>query len=365
MRSLDRLLLDAGGVLPLRPTLVRRFYRDAGRLGVRTMARDGAWRPERWIASTVAAANPRHIPGEGLSEIRIPGRVTLRAAIARRPDELVGAGQRTFDVLVKILDPLLPIVFHFHATDAQVRRMPRRFPGHRFGKDEAYYFLDAPKATCPYTHAGLARGVKPRDLERALASGSDAALELSPSFLQRVGEGFFVPAGVPHRPGTALTLEIQQPSNVYTLLETHANGRRLSARQAYPGFASLGGALALVDFPTSTRADFVERHHLAPEIVRRERGIEEAWIFPPRVTRKFSGKRVRVAPGRAIEIVESTPYALFVWRGQGMLGRVPVAARPGRDEFFVGAAVATRPHRLRATGRDTLEAFLLFPPALG
>jgi hypothetical protein len=362
MRGLDRWLRETGGILPLRPTLVRRFYASAGRLGVRPRERDGASRPERWIASTVLATNPRPIAGEGLSEVRARERITLLDALAARPDALLGDGRRSFDVLVKILDPREPIVFHFHATDAQVRRSPRRFAGHRFGKDEAYYFLDAPKASCPYVHAGLRPGVTRRDLERAIEAGGDAALELSPCVHQRAGEGFFVPAGVPHRPGTALTLEVQQPSDVYTLLETHASGRRLSPAQAHPGFATLREALALVDVEASTRADFVERHRLAPEIVRRERGVEEAWIFPPRVTRKFSGKRVRVAPGRAIELRERSPYALLVWRGEGALEQLPIAATPDRDEFFVGAAVATRPHVLRASRRSPLEAFLLLPP---
>jgi hypothetical protein len=355
-------------ILRLRPTSVRRFYRDAGRLGVRSRvaAPRGVFRPERWIASTVLATNPDPIPSEGLSEVAdTRRRLTLKDAIAERPDELLGDGRREFAVLAKILDAREPIVFHFHATDEQVRRMPRRFPGNRFGKDEAYYFLDGDKATCPYTHAGLWPGVDRRTLERALERGREAALELSPAFLQRIGEGFFTPAGVPHRPGTALTLEIQQPSDVYTLLETRSSGRVLPPEQVHPGFRSMHEALGLIDFARSTERDFVERHRLVPRVIRDERGCEEAWIFPPRVCRKFAGKRIRVAAGRTLECREAGPYALLVWRGEGTLDDVPLAARPGRDEFFVGAAVATRAHRFRASRDAALEAFLLGPAPAG
>ena len=83
-------------------------------------------------------------------------------------------------MLVKILDPGQPIPFHLHATDAQVKRSPRRFHGHRFGKDEAYYFLDAPKGPQPYTHVGLYGGVTRAQLSQALRHGPERALELSP-----------------------------------------------------------------------------------------------------------------------------------------------------------------------------------------
>jgi len=64
------------------------------------------------------------------------------------------------------------------------------------GTEAVNYHLDRPKGRCPYTHAGLYPGTTLRDLRRAIARGSDAVLELSPAFLQRAGEGFFVPAGV-------------------------------------------------------------------------------------------------------------------------------------------------------------------------
>ena len=359
-RSDDNGLLDRivdGGLLFFTPTYVRRIYAGGGRLGLRRL-----W-PERWIASTVPALNPHPRPAEGESHLATPGhaRVTFRQALEQRGDRILGseyaaADGATFPVLVKILDPAEPIAFHFHATDADVRRHPRRFPGQRWGKDEAYYVLPAPAGPVPYTHVGLHPGVTRRDLATAVARGT--VIELSPAFHQRAGEGFYVPAGIPHRPGTALTLEIQQPSDVYTLLEHPGGRRRLSPDELHPGFASVDETLGLIDYRASSDPHLLERNRLVPEPVHgtRSRGGEETWIFPPRL-RKFSGKRLIVRT--RFESVETGPYVLFVWKGRGRLMQQRLL--PG-DEALVAAEAARRPHLFAADGAP-LEVFKFFPPA--
>jgi len=369
---LDELIERTGGILPLQPTFVRRFYMDGGRLGLGKKPGDTfqsdskLWIPERWIASTVEAVNPHPISGEGLSRIATrKAKLTLRDALRMRGDLLLGEERNKahggdFLVLVKILDPYEPIVFHFHADDEAVSNFPQHFLGHRFGKDEAYYFLEAPKGNVPYTHVGLHKGVSLDELKRAIEKGRDYLLELSPHFYQRYGEGFFVPAGVPHRPGTALTLEVQQPSDVYTLLETKINGRRMSPRQVHPGFTDIETALQFIDMETSQQDDIIERYRLVPTPVEGERrGGEEAWIVPPTLTRKFGAKRLIVHTD--FESVESSPYALFVWRGRGRLNGK--AVRPG-NEFFVSHMAATKPHIFENDGNEPLVAFKFFPADL-
>ncbi|MBI3912332.1 MAG: hypothetical protein HY320_15545 [Armatimonadetes bacterium] len=362
-------MIPEHSILRLRPTYVRRFYVDGGRLGLGEKPGDtyqpqsGLWVSERWIASTVAAANPHPIEGEGLSYLA-DEQTTLREAIERAPERLLGpdivaAHGAEWRVLVKVLDPWEPIVFHWHARDQDVQTYPKFFPGHRFGKDEAYYFLERPKATVPYTHAGIWPGVTREELIKAVRKGRDYALELSPAFYQRYEEGFFLPAGVPHRPGSALTLEVQQPSDVYTLLEREAGGKPLSPQQMHPGFPDLDSAFALIDMETAQQPDFLECYRLVPRRIEEtsERGYgEECWIFPPEMTRKFSGKRVRVTS--AIEVREPRPHAVFVWEGEGTFADVPVRAG---DELFVGYEAATRPHRIRNTGNGRLELFKFFP----
>lgn len=380
---LESWIEQSGGVLRLRPTYVRRFYQDGGRLGLAEEAggtyqeESGLWVPERWIASTVAAANPHPIPGEGLSFLDLPGagcppeggRITLKDALEAMGAILLGerilaACGPEFRVLSKILDPYEPIVFHIHAKDSDVAQHPEYFPGHRFGKDEAYYFLDRPKGMVHYTHAGLTPGVTRDELIRAVRKGRDHALELSPVINQRFGEGFFVPSGVPHRPGTALTLEIQQPSDVYTLLEDTAGGKKMSPDQIHPGFPDLDTAYQFIDMETAQDPDILERYRLVPTPTGRGAGEgEEHWIFPPSISSKFSGTRLRVPAGGTYECREEAPYALLVWKGAA---RVTPDGQRGQelsagDEAFVSHCTATTPHRFQALGSEPLELFKFFP----
>src|SRR4051794_34438896 len=153
-------LIDAReGLLKLRPTYVHRWYPDLDRLGQRKLKSNiRQFIPERWIGSSIEAINAPPIPSGGLSMLDGAQAFSLRDVIRAAPIETLGEALLArhgaeFSVLVKILDPREAIVFHLHATDAHVHSMPRHFRGHRFGKDEAYYFLDgAAKGPMPYTH---------------------------------------------------------------------------------------------------------------------------------------------------------------------------------------------------------------------
>ncbi len=370
--TVDRILSQTKGILKLKPTYVSRYYRDGGRLGLGKKLGDtfrpqlNRWVPERWIASTVTAVNPNPIPGEGLSFLDVGDKkISLKDALSVRAESILGPNLAAqygpqFPVLNKIFDPYDPIVFHFHAQDEDVQNFPQHFRGHKIGKDEAYYFLSRPKGRVPYTHIGLHRGVTLRELSHAVDKGSDHVLELSPVSAQRFEEGFYVPAGVPHRPGTALTLEIQQPSDVYTHLEWTSGGKEQSPEQTHPGFDTLDEALQFVDLARSQERAILERYRLVPELIRETRQRphgEECWIFPRNMTVKFSGKRLRVTG--TFEMTEDAPYALLVWSGQGELEGRPVRAG---DEYLVTFSAARRAHRLKRLGTEILEVFKLFPP---
>jgi len=374
--TVDQELHRTGGVLRLRPTYARRFYRDGGRLGLAgnkagatLIRKQNLYVPERWIASTSVAVNPFPKKNEGLSTVDIPGNeFTLKDALAAHPEILLGSEyakrhDNEFRVLTKILDGYEPIVMHVHASDGQLKKHPRWFQGHRFGKTEAYYFLDAPKGLYPYTHFGLHPGVTAKDLLAAIEKGRDHVIDLSPVFHQQFGTGFFTPAGMPHSPGTALTLEIQQPSDVYTLLEDRPpfGGPDFTPQQQHPGIPSLEAAMKLVDIRGATQKNVLDRHRIAPELVRRGAGAEEHWIYPPRFTNKFSGKRLRIASGKSYECPERGPYAVLVWRGQGRVARHDFRAERGWDEFFVSAPLAVSAHRYENTGKSPLELFKIFP----
>ncbi|HEX8522001.1 MAG TPA: hypothetical protein VF669_07070 [Tepidisphaeraceae bacterium] len=359
----DDLLSRNNGLLPLAPTFVHRFYPDLNRLNQNRLKRSPRqFIPERWIGSSVEAVNPAPLPSGGLSMLAaIKAPVALRDVLRENAIDLLGPTLtkkhgREFRCLVKILDPGEPIVFHLHANDAQVKKSPATFPGQQFGKDEAYYFLESPKGPQPYTHAGLYEGVSRRELVAAVKRGPQHALELSPVIYQNYEEGFFVPAATPHRPGTALTLEIQQPSDVYTLLETHAAGKPMPPEQIHPGFESLEDAFRLIDFTLAYQVGQLEGNRLVPSSASKARGGAIDWIFPTSICKKFGGKRIRVAS--SLTYSEETPFVLWGWKGRGAInGR---ALAPG-GEFFVPYASARSGIELRSTGDEHLEVFSFFP----
>jgi hypothetical protein len=194
-------------------------------------------------------------------------------------------------------------------------------------------------------------------LIEAILKGREHALELSPAIYQEHGKGFLVPAGVPHRPGTALTLEIQQPSDVYTLLEARAGGKEMPPHQIHPGFKSLEEALRLIDLPLSFEVGKLTDYRLAPSPAQHATTAAAVdWIFPLGKCKKFGGKRLRVTT--KLKYSEPTPFTTFVWKGRGKINDVAVK---GGFECFVPIETARRGIEIENVGPDMLEMFTFFP----
>jgi hypothetical protein len=186
--------------------------------------------------------------------------------------------------------------------------------------------------------------------------GAAHALELSPCIYQAYETGFLVPAGVPHRPGTALTLEIQQPSDVNTFLETEAGGRRMSPQEVHAGFKSMEEAFQLIEMDESRRVSKLTDYCLVPRVDHRTSGGEVATIYPEDVCRKFAGRRVRVT--RSLTYRESSPFILWIWRGRGTLNARRFTTG---EEFFIAHETARRGVELVNTSDELLEGFTFFP----
>lgn len=120
-------------------------------------------------------------------------------------------------------------------------------------------------------------------------------------------------------------------------------------------------ALQFLDFKTAQSPDLLERCRLVPQIVEetKQKGGKEWWIFPPSLTKKFSGKKLVVTG--TFESIENEPYALLIWKGKGKLNGKPVKAG---DEFFVAYIAATKPLQFECVGSEPIEAFKLFPQSV-
>ncbi|MEM4290338.1 MAG: hypothetical protein QXQ48_08755 [Nitrososphaerota archaeon] len=370
--NLERLLnfmLDKNkGILRLRPTFVARtLYPALGRLGVKRFSvGHRGWLCERWMASSVAAVGPTQVGNEGLSEINIKGqRIFLRDALNLIPDRLLGesyakAHKGRFGVLTKILDIGYPIPFHLHAQEVHAKRYWNMSP-----KEEAYYFLDHPnKGPLPYSHLGLHPETKPDDILPVLKRwADDKILDFSPAYRLNTGEGFHILAGVPHAPGTALTLEVQEESDVVTVLQAKVRGKILPKEKVLlNGPRSEEEALELINWEVSADPKFYKKYHIDVERIVDDRKVKESWIFSPKRSRKFSGKELILAAGEKIKQDEKGAFLLFVWKGRGRINGVRISGRNMYiDELFVSYEAA-QDYEIVNDGRSDLVCYKIFGP---
>ncbi|HIE14945.1 TPA: hypothetical protein EYP70_06700 [Candidatus Bathyarchaeota archaeon] len=377
MNNNEELLIEElnrqGGILRLSPTFVARTsYPGLGRLGLKDyyVSPKRGWICERWLASSVEADNPVRVPNEGLSFIALFGgrRILLKEAFDLCPGRMLGdkyarEHENRFGVLTKVLDIGSPIPWHIHAREKDARKY-----WNAKGKEEAYYFLDSEeRGFLPYSHLAMHPDVTEDDLLPILKRwNDDRVLDLSPAYRLNPGEGFHIFPGVPHAPGTALTLEVQEESDVYNMLQAVCYKRTIPKSEMLRGLPNEEAVIKLIDWKRSTDPRFYSKYHTVPQVIENSENQNkciERWIFNPNRTRKFSGKEVQVFPERTIESVENGAYLLFVWKGEGMIGNVKVkGGKPGLDELFISAETAVEPHKITNAGKEDLIFYKIFGP---
>ena len=385
MQVRDRVeaLLNAGaGILRLEPAWVARDFLPPGRrLGLPEDAYDVGERGaicERWLASTTPADNRVTVPDEGLSAISTEDGTTLllRDAVRAAPEQLLGATYAAahpdgLGRLAKIFDYADRLPFHIHPPQAYADRVGRR------AKDEAYHFLPgADPGAHPETFLGVHPHLAAGPREDALlpyleAWDSDLILTTSRAYLQVPGEGFDVRSGVLHGPGTALTLELQEDSDVLSMFQARNAGRIISKELLYKDVSATDRAqhaerapLGFVDWDRNGDPDLYRHCHLAPVPVdgQPDWGRRD-WVFFGQS--KFSGQRVTVDPGRTARIAEPGVYSVFAWSGAGTWGGHDlVGGEPGRDELLVTHHAATTGVDVANRGAEPLVAYLLSGPDL-
>jgi len=371
---LKRELEATNGILRLAPSFVARtLYPGMGRLGLKNyyVGPERGWLCERWLASSVEAVNPVKVQDEGLSFIAFTqgeGKLSLRDALQLLPGRLLGdkyarEHNNRFGVLTKVLDIGTPIPWHIHAREEDAKKY-----WNMNGKEEAYYFLDTEnRGPLPYSHLAVHPDVTEENLLPILKRwNDDKVLDLSPAYRLNIGEGFHIFPGVPHAPGTALTLEAQEESDVYNMLQAVCDGRRIPKEDMLRGLPNEEAVVKLIDWEKARDPFFYKKYHTVPtkidEPENEGKGVEY-WVYNPNRTRKFCGKEVRVFPGKAIESIEQGAYAVFVWKGEGKIGDVKVqGGNINMDELFVSYEAATESHEIVNTGKEELVLYKIFGP---
>jgi len=376
---IENALKAGNGILRLEPAWVARDFLPPGkRLGLKDEeyhVGERGWISERWIGSTTRADNRVGPPDEGLSYLGLEGeRITLKEAVEVAGDLIMGAEyaktHQGLGRLAKIYDFGARIPFHIHQMKKDAAKLGRN------SKEEAYYFPeDVDLGPHPETFFGVHPYIvreKKFDLLLPFLKEwkDDLILQHSRAYLNVRGEGFHLPSGVLHAPGTALTIELQEDSDVFAMLQALNAGKIISKELLFKDVTPedrerLGerAILEQIDWEISGDPFFYENRHTPPVLVQetQQPGGEEHWIYYN--TTKFSGKRLVVKPGQRFQTVDKGVYNILVWRGKGRYAGHEVESLDfGHDELLVSHRQATTPIWVENTGDSDLTIFKFFGP---
>jgi hypothetical protein len=376
----EKAIASGNGVLYLRPSWIARDSLPPGkRLGLREqdyyLGERGAI-IARCLGSETTADTPKGPPDEGLSYLDIEGYdVLLKDAVAVCGETIMGkeyaSTHQSLGRLAKVFDFGCRLYYHLHQMEkdaAKVGKIP---------KEEAYYFLEGAELG---PHPETFFGVHPYIVEQGLQEqillpylekwDSDLILKHSRAYLNVPGEGFHLPAGGLHAPGTALTLELQEPSDVFAVLQAKVNGNLLSKELLFKDVSSEDrerygekAVLNQVDWELNGDPYFYEHRHIKPLLIEssvQDGGYEE-WIIYN--STKFSAKKLTVKPASHYHSFDQGVYNVFVWQGEGLLDSKQIEGkRLGLDELLVTHDRAVKGFTIKNTGTADLILFKIFGP---
>ena len=377
---LHALLAQGNGVLRCAPAWVARDFLPAGRrLGLPEDAYDVGERGaicERWLASTTKADNRVGPSDEGLSWLVGEGdeRLLLRDAVRLDADALLGSAYAAthpqgLGRLAKLFDYGARLPYHIHPPQEFAALVGAN------AKDESYHF---PAGVDMGAHPETFFGVHPWIAEQRAYDtllpylvdwDSDLILRHARAELLVAGEGFHVPSGVLHAPGTALTLELQEDSDVLAMFQALNASRIISKDLLFKDVRPVDRhehaerfPLRFVDWELNGDPWFYEHRHLSPQDVSGSQG-RETWIFYN--TDKYCGKRLVLPPGASHILREPGVYSVFVWAGEGTFAGMRVrGGEPGADELLLAHDAAVRENLVENTGSEDLVVFSFFGPDL-
>jgi len=378
--ELSKQIIQNDGILRLKPAWVARDFLPPGRrLGLPEEMYELGERGgicERWIGSTTPADNRIKVPNEGLSCIDLGDNreTTLKEAVESVPDLILGSEYaRTHSGLgrlPKIFDYANRLPYHLHQMEKDARKVGCN------SKEEAYYFPEeVPLGSEPETYFGVHPYIAVERrydllLPAMQAWKDESILQHSRAFRQLPGDGFHVPAGTLHAPGSALTIELQEDSDVFAMLQAKVGGQLISKELLYKDVTpearekqGESAILEMIDWEINSDPWFYENRHTPPILNDRNRqdGGEEYWIFYN--TKKFSGKKLVVRPGDKYISVDQGVYTILVWRGNGTIGNVMIEGLNfEKDELMICHQRAVRPVEITNTGDRNLIIYKFYGP---
>lgn len=381
---LEKALEEGNGILGLKPAWVTRDFLPPGRrLGLKEEEYDAGDRGyicERWFASVTHAENRIEVEDEGYSYLEIEGEnIHLKDACAAAGDLIMGKEysrrHKDLDRLLKIYDFNCRIFYHLHQRAKDAKKVGMN------SKEESYYFLEADPGPHPETFFGVHPYIVEKSLQEEIFlpylkdwNGDDRMLAHARAYMNIPGEGFHLPCGILHAPGTALTLELQESSDIMSVFQAKIGDlnidkellTRLLPEEEVARDAEMA-ALNIVDWEACGDPYFYENHHIVPVMIDGTASPDgwEEWIYYN--TTRFSGKRLTLKPGKEITCKEKGVFNIFVWEGAASVdGNDVTAGDLGldycRDELLVTHEKALHGFTIKNTGSCDLVLFKFFGP---
>ncbi|MCK5737140.1 MAG: hypothetical protein KAH21_11705 [Spirochaetaceae bacterium] len=372
------------GKLSMRPCWVARDFMPPGkRLGLSEEEYDAGESGaicERWLVSETEVDNRVKIENEGLSFLDIDGyNIRLIDALDVCREEILGTeyskNHKSLGRLLKIYDFKTRIFYHMHQRPEHAKKVGMN------SKEESYHFLDVNLGSHPETYFGVHPYIVDQGLQYDIFLPylkdwkGDSILKHSRAYANVPGEGFHLPPGLLHAPGTALTLELQESSDVMAVMQAELEGldigKDLLAHHVPADERKKDGdemsVLKQVDWEANADPWFYENHRLKPTLIQETAldGAREEWVWYN--TTKFNGTRITIAPGKTFQSKAAGVHGFFLWRGKGLVdgyemegGRVSL--KSARDELLVTHNKAIEGISIENTGNEGMVIFKFFGP---
>lgn len=377
-KIIENEITKSGGVIRLKPVWVARDFLPPGkRFGLPEEQYNLGERGgicERWIGSTTKADNKISLPNEGLSILNIDYNrdVTLKEAVEAAPELFMGAEysktHKSLNRLAKIFDYEERLPYHIHQMQQHAKLVGCN------SKEEAYYFPEGlPMGKSPETFFGVHPYVveqKKYDvlLPHLVEWKDDSILQHARAFKQIPNDGFHVPSGTLHAPGTALTIELQEDSDVFAMMQAQCGPKMINKELLFKDVrkedrASLGEKMILemVNWKISGDPYFYENRHTPPVLISDSDQSNEYWIFYN--TTKFNGKKLVIKPGGKILSAEKGVYNILVWKGKGKFAGLSIeAGNFSEDELIIMNDAAAAGVEIVNNGKEDLVIYKFFGP---
>lgn len=252
---------------------------------------EGNFCSQVWIASTVnSAVNGK----EGLSVLdgEEEGRY-LKDLIEEDPEAVLGGehvkrwGAGT-GVLIKLLNSRDRLLVQCHPD----KEKAKRYFHSDFGKTECWYVLDLDETEeSPCIYAGFKPGTN-REMFRHLIEVQDTKriLDCLYRFEIKRGDVIFIPAGLPHAPGSgSLLVEIQEPVDITLRAERiRPDGSELPEESLHSGIG-MDALLDCFDFTIRSEEETRNKIFIAPQALN----SRETRLIGEPVTSCFGMNRIR------------------------------------------------------------------------